>query len=125
MVVKRWLKLALLRHLLAEAEELVRALLVVHICDVVVQEIGDTFNEELTGGIVLVLSVDLGKLLHERLVGGDLFEIDENEFDFDGLLAVVDELAQDLDDLHEIRLHLLVLPFARQYCNESQGVLLR
>ena len=112
MVVQRWLQLALLGHLLAEAEELVCALLVVHICDVVVQEIGDTFYEELTRGIVLVLSVDLSKLLHEWLVGGDLFEIDEDEFDFDGLLTVVDELAEDLDDLHEVRLHLLVLPFA-------------
>ena len=44
MVVKRRLQLALLGHFFAEAEELVCALLVVHICDVVVQEIGDTFN---------------------------------------------------------------------------------
>ena len=37
---------------------------------------------------------------------------------------MVDELAEDLDDLHEVRLHLVMLPLAGENCDEPQSVLL-
>ena len=66
--VKGGLELALLGHLLAEAEQLLRALLVVDVGDVVVEEAGDALDQVLGGLILWVLGVYLGELLHERLV---------------------------------------------------------
>ena len=63
------LQLALLRHLLAEAQELVGALIVVCVGQVIVQEVRDLLDQGVArpGGAVLSVDVDFGKLLHELL----------------------------------------------------------
>ena len=81
--------------------------------------------EELSDVLDELVAVDVGELLHEGLVAGDLFEIDEDEFDLDSLRAVLNEFAEDGRDLDEVLLERSWFPLARQDRHQPQRVLLR
>ena len=108
----------LLAQLFAESEELLDRGVVLLLHHIDCYEVVNVLDQK------LARVRKVSQRLHELLGAGDLLEIHDNEFEFDLLVAVLDEFRHDVDDLLQEVLNLLLLPLLRQDRNEPQGILL-